>query len=341
MSIESDIFKKYTPDFNKLVEYGFKKNKTRYFCEKLFKNREFKAIIEISKDGIITGKVIDIENNDEFLPLKVETTQGAFVGELREEYKTILTDIRDNCFSKNYFMFPQANRIANIIIQKYGDAPKFMWEQYPDYGVFKNPVNNKWYGMIGNIDYSKLGFDNKKTVEIINIKLDKDEIQKLLKKDGFYPAWHMNKKSWITITLDETISDNEIMDLIEESHSYTVEPKREWIVPANPKYFDILQAFKEQNEIIWKQSSKIQKGDIAYMYVANPISAILFKCEVTETDIPYDYADKYLQIEKVMKIKLLKKYKKDFMTFEKLNKYGITSIRGQRTCPENLSKILN
>ena len=41
-----------------------------------------------------------------------------------------------------------------------------------------------------------------------------------------------------------------------------------------------------------------------------------------------------------MKIKLLKKYSSDFMTFEKLNKFGITAIRGQRTCPDELVKIL-
>jgi hypothetical protein len=42
-----------------------------------------------------------------------------------------------------------------------------------------------------------------------------------------------------------------------------------------------------------------------------------------------------------MKIKLLKKYNKDFMTFDKLNNYGITAIRGQRSCPEDLYQALN
>lgn len=340
MSIEEDIFQKYIPDIKKLIKYGFKKNKTVYRYEKIFKNSEFKAVIEISKTGKISGMVYDIENNDEFLPLKVESQQGAFVGEVKEEYKNILTDIRDSCFSENYFMFPQANRITNLIISKYGDNPDFMWKNFSDYGVFKNANNNKWYGIIMNINYSKLGLDNNKPVEIINIKLDKDKIQKLHEKQGFYPAWHMNKKSWITILLDETLQDDEIMSLIEESYSYTIEPQKEWIVPANPKYFDIIQAFEEQDEIIWKQSSKIKKGDIAYLYVANPVSAILYKCEVTEINIPYKYADKNLKIEKVMKIKLLKRYNKNFMTFEKLNKYGITAIRGQRTCPEELIKVL-
>ena len=221
MSIESDIFKKSTPDFKKLTEYGFKKTKTSYVYEKLFRNGEFKAQIEIQKTGEVFGKVFDMENEDEFLPLKVESQEGAFVADIREEYKTILTDIKNKCFSENYFASNQANRITNLIIKKYGNKPEFMWEQAPDFGVFKNPNNNKWYGIIMNIPRSKLTGKDKAPVEIINIKLDRDKIQELLKKDGFFPAWHMNKKTWITITLDETLPDEEIMTLISESHSYT------------------------------------------------------------------------------------------------------------------------
>ena len=51
----------------------------------------------------------------------------------------------------------------------------------------------------------------------MNVKLDKDEITELLKTRGFYPAYHMNKKNWITILLDDTISDEVIMCLIEKS----------------------------------------------------------------------------------------------------------------------------
>ena len=229
MTIENDIFKKYTPDFKKLTVYGFKKNKTIYFYEKFFRNNEFKAVVEISKDGQISGRVFDLENNDEFLPLKIKNEQGKYIGEIKEEYQKILTDIRNNCFSKNYFISPQTNRITNYIIKEYGNNPDFMWEKFADFGVFKNPDNNKWYAIIMNINYSKLGENSKKDVEIINLKLDKDKIQLLLKEKGFYPAWHMNKKSWITITLNETLPDKKIMDLIKESHSYTV------IKPKNNK----------------------------------------------------------------------------------------------------------
>ena len=41
---------------------------------------------------------------------------------------------------------------------------------------------------------------------------------------------------------------------------------------------------------------------IPYIYVASPVSAILYKCKVTKTDIPYDYRDGSLTITVLMKI---------------------------------------
>lgn len=222
MDIEEKIFKRHIPDFKKIIEYGFVKNKEKYFFEKTFKDDEFKAVIEISKEGRVFGIVYDNENNDEYLPLRVESAQGEFVGLIREEYEKILKEIRQNCFKSNFFIYPQTNRITEEILKKYGDNPEFLWEKFSGYGVFRNPKNQKWYGLIGNIDYSKLDKTKKGEIEIINIKLDKEEIQELLQKEGFYPAWHMNKKSWITIILNETLSDNEIMKYIDESYSFTI-----------------------------------------------------------------------------------------------------------------------
>jgi predicted DNA-binding protein (MmcQ/YjbR family) len=58
-------------------------------------------------------------------------------------------------------------------------------------------------------------------IEVINVKLKADKIATLLLKPGFYPAYHMNKKNWITISLDNTLKDEEIMNYIIESHQYT------------------------------------------------------------------------------------------------------------------------
>ena len=226
MNIEDVIFRKYTPDFSKLLECGFEKRKSEYYFEKVFLNNEFRAEITVSKAGLVRGNVYDLENNDIYLPLRLENHEGAFVGEVKNAYTKILLDIREKCFSENFFVSNQGNRIADLVYEKYGDRPVFLWEDSPTYGVFKNPESGKWYGIIMYIPRNKLSKSSEGFVEVMNIKLDKDEIQELLFQDGFYEAYHMNKKLWITIALDETVEDGRIMKLIEESHSYTEKKKR-------------------------------------------------------------------------------------------------------------------
>lgn len=95
----------------------------------------------------------------------------------------------------------------------------------------------------------------------------------------------------------------------------TVRPPKEWLVPANPKYHDIEHIFDESDISDWKQGAGIRTGDTVYLYVGAPISAILYKCEVLETDIPYDYSDDKITVKAVMNLKLLKRYDPSVFTF--------------------------
>ena len=339
MNIEDEIFKKYKLDEDKILLYGFKKENDIYKYFKLFMNDAFRAEIYIDKNGKVTGKVIEIELDEEYTNFRMENAVGEFVNKVKEEYINILQDIANNCFKREYFIFEQSNRITNLINKKYNVNPEFLWDKFPGFGIFRNERSNKWFSIIMNIDKSKIISDDSGEVEILNVKLD-DDVQKYLGKNGIYPSYHLSKKSWVTIILDDTLSDKKIMELVDLSFNLS-NIKGEWIVPANPKYYDIINAFNDTDTIIWKQSNNIAAGDIVYLYVAEPYSAILYKCEAIETDIPYEYKDKNLSIKKVMKIKLLKKYKEDEFTFKKLNEYGIKAIRGPRSVTDKLSKKLN
>ena len=46
-------------------------------------------------------------------------------------------------------------------------------------------------------------------VEIINVKIDPEKSIELKKRRGFYDAYHMSKKNWITIALDGSVSNND------------------------------------------------------------------------------------------------------------------------------------
>ncbi len=221
MSIEKEIFKKSVFDYEKLIAYGFQKRDEKYILIKKILNDTFLVNIEISSSKDIVGKIYDLSFGEEYTNFRVESITGSFVTSVREEFKKILTDIRDNCTHTNFFLSEQANRITHLIIQKYGDIPHFAWAKFPGYGVFKNHRNNKWYGVIMNIDINKID-NGSGEVEILDVKLDKSEIEHLLKRKGFYKAYHMNKENWITMILDNSIDDEEIMMYIDESHRFSV-----------------------------------------------------------------------------------------------------------------------
>jgi len=72
-----------------------------------------------------------------------------------------------------------------------------------------------------NINRSKLIENAVGNFDVLNLKLDKEKIPELIRKNGIYPAYHMNKKYWVSVSLDETLKDEEILKFIDESYSYT------------------------------------------------------------------------------------------------------------------------
>ena len=194
--MEEELFKKTKFIKEKLLKYGFKKNKNNYIYETDLENN-FKAIILIDENMKISGKVYDKLFNDEYLSFKINSQNGDFVGNIRNKYKILLEDILERCTIKNNFIYNQSNRISNKIKEKYNVDPEHLWKDAPYYGVFKNK-NNKWFGIIMNVDKSKLNKYEKGEVEIINVKLD-DKVNLYLKINGIYESYHMSKKNWVTI----------------------------------------------------------------------------------------------------------------------------------------------
>lgn len=62
---------------------------------------------------------------------------------------------------------------------------------------------------------------------------------------------------------------------------------RKWMIPANPKYFDIAGCLNKYGHVYWRQHFNFQTGDIIYIYVASPDSAVKYKCIVEEYDLPF------------------------------------------------------
>ncbi|MBR1945732.1 MAG: MmcQ/YjbR family DNA-binding protein [Alphaproteobacteria bacterium] len=224
--MEEKIFQRSNVDFSKLEPYGFKKKGTDFILEQSLMNGAFKAVIMIDGNGTVSGQVYDSDAGDIYLPLRVESAMGGFAEQVRNAYKNVLEDIREKCFVPNVFIGDQTNRIAQRIFEIYGDRPEFPWEKYENYGIYKNPDTGKWYAPVMNIDISKLDKKLSGPIEVMNLKIAAEKIPELLKTNDFYPAYHMNKKSWITLVLNDTLTDETVMALIEESHSFSCLKKK-------------------------------------------------------------------------------------------------------------------
>ena len=141
MNIENDIFKKGKVRYDKLIEYGFKKNKDQYLYSTYILNNSFKVDININSSKVI-GKIYDMDTGDEYTNFRI--LEGSFSGQVRDEYEKILKDIYNKYFIKEDFVSMQANRISQYIKEKYNCDPAFLWPKYDGFGVFKK-ANNKWF----------------------------------------------------------------------------------------------------------------------------------------------------------------------------------------------------
>ena len=227
MTIEEEIFARSIPDFAKLVKFGFVKNGSKYSFSGKFLNGDFTADVVVTSGGDVSASVFDVQAGERYLPLRAKSRQSAFVNEVRESYRAFLRKIKNACFVPQPFLTDQANRIAREAEKLFGDKIDFPFSTAPEYGVFRNPENRKWYGIIMNIPKSKIENSGRAAsfaaddpiVEIINVKIDPEKSIELKKRRGFYDAYHMSKKNWITIALDGSVSDGLIVDLLKKSRA--------------------------------------------------------------------------------------------------------------------------
>ena len=114
----------------------------------------------------------------------------------------------------------QANIVVKHIKSEYGANPEFLWpDRYPGYAVFRHGDNKKWFALVATISSKSLGLKEDKTIDVINLKFDKNQTYDFARaSDHVFPAYHMNKNNWITIWLDGTLPNELIFELIKKSY---------------------------------------------------------------------------------------------------------------------------
>ena len=217
-----DIFKAYEFNKKKAISFGFIEENGIFKFSSLILEDDFQLIVSIV-DKEISFHVFDQETGDLYPQVHMESMRGSFVGAVREACLEVLYQIRKSCFDVQDFICPQTERVMAIVQEKYGNQLEYLWEKSPDTAVLRHVSNQKWYAVLMKISWEKLDRAREDLVEVINVK--HDQVVSLLQEKGIYPAFHMNKRYWISVPLDESLSDQQILDLIERSWDLTRKKK--------------------------------------------------------------------------------------------------------------------
>ena len=121
--------------------------------------------------------------------------------------------------------FSQRQRVTEYIRNRYAAEAEYLWAKYPNYAVFRQPASRKWFALVMDIPRNRLELEGNGDVYIMDVKCGPLMVGSLLAQDGFLPAYHMSKSSWISVLLDETVPDEQIYPLLELSYD-SVAPKR-------------------------------------------------------------------------------------------------------------------
>ena len=223
--VEETVFarKRFHPEA--MIRFGFTKTDGgyRYTCG--FLNGDFIAELTVSDRGEIRSRVIDAMNDEEYAPLRNENYQGAYVSSVRAAYADVLRRIAETCCTDVRFVSDQANRIADAIEKRYGVLPDYPWadDPYGEYGVFRHPEDGRWFALLMHIKKSALIRGAAGNADVVNLKRDPDRAGE--RPYGVFPAWHMNHKHWISVILDDTLTDDDVLELVAESFHLTESKK--------------------------------------------------------------------------------------------------------------------
>lgn len=102
---------------------------------------------------------------------------------------------------------------------KKGDEIEFLWDEFPDNAVWHRKDTQKWYGDVLTVSKKKLVLDSSEITEIINLRLNPDPMSETIDYEKNFSGWHMNKKHWHTIILDNSVPTKEICKRIDESYT--------------------------------------------------------------------------------------------------------------------------
>ena len=215
------LLEQYDIDCKRAIAYGFSRTEAGLELKKELPGVGLYAVFVIAGKSFEVN-VFDADTDEEYLPFNVLDNITGFVTGIREQVEDLVQEIEEKCLLNSNMKL----RLMEYCERKFGTEPEAPWEDSPDAYTFKTAKRNKWYALFMTIPYKSLGLVAKGALDVVNIKLPPEKVLDLIDRVHFYPAYHMNKKHWITIVLDKEVDEPLVQQLLEESYGLVEKLKK-------------------------------------------------------------------------------------------------------------------
>ena len=245
----SYIFSAALPRQERFKEFGFlplESSCDLFFCRKALPDSAFYVEFSLDlKKLSLEASVFDSETCEKYALFDVPGAQGAFVGKIRSQVQALVDEFKSLCFDSKDLR----SDYVDFICKKFSCQAEFPWnpelssdsgkskgfktDAFADYAVFRCK-NNKWFALIMKITYKQLYStikDDEDAVKAlssemaeekiccVNLKASPEEIESIVDKKSVFPAYHMNKKHWITVVLTSVTDFKNLCALTEKSYN--------------------------------------------------------------------------------------------------------------------------
>lgn len=201
----------------KLLPFGCVRGENGFLYRPKLLNGQFRMEFEIHADGSVHVAVHGLDGEEEIPHLAPRMADRVQERAFRREYEEELWHVAECCFEPDFFKADPARSLLAHVREAYGEELEFLWRKSPGSAVVRRKDTEKWYAVFLAVPRLKLGGSSKERVEVLNLRVCPGELDGLLDHCSRFPAYHMNKKNWVSLCLDGTIPFEELAARLETS----------------------------------------------------------------------------------------------------------------------------
>lgn len=113
-------------------------------------------------------------------------------------------------------------KVFEYVSKKYLAKIEYLWESTPNCAVFRHNDNKKWFGIVMDVSKNRFGIEDNTIIDVLNVKVTDFALRDfLLHKDGIFVGYHMNKRYWLSVFLDGSVKEKDVLNLIDISFEET------------------------------------------------------------------------------------------------------------------------